>query len=374
MTRAITTRGGRLSRRTLFAGALAAGSIGLAKPALVQVRRKVKIAFGVPTMESAEGAFFSSMPIGRGFYADEGLDVEILTLNGAGVAMNMLAAGQVDFTSHGGAGVLAGVSQGVPLKAFMVQIPNSFYAIGVDAATGVQRFEDLKGKTIGVPALGGSPFVMLKAAIGNLGWDPNKDVTYQAVGVGMPALDALQRGRVAALMAWDAPFATFAANGAKLRLFAPEPMPQVGFTHTTNASLSIIEKDPGLVSAMARALARALVFMAAAPQEELTKLHYRVYPEAKSPGVSEEMLDRIAKMRMEARLPQMRFQERVFSRTELIGDETDARIAKGRDLLFQAGEIKEALPVDRYFTRQFLEAANKIDVAGEIEKAKAFKA
>jgi len=374
MMRSITTRRSRLSRRTLFAGALVAGTIGLAKPALVQVRRKVKIAFGVPTMDSADGGFFSSVPIGVGFYADEGLDVEILTLNGAGVAMNMLAAGQVDFTTHGGAGVLAGVGQGVPLKAFIVQVPNNFYAIGVDAATGVQRVEDLKGKTIGVPALGGSPFVMLKAVFGQLGWDPNQDVTYQAVGVGMPALDALRRGRVAALMAWDAPFATFAAYGADLRLFKPEPLPQVGFTHTTNASLSIIEKDPGLVAAMARALARSLVFMAAAPQEELSKLHFKVYPESRSPGLSDDMIARIDKMRMAARLPNMRFQERVFTRVEKIGDETDARIATGRDLLYAAGEIKEAAPVERYFTRQFLDDMNKIDVDGLIAKARAFKA
>ena len=364
----------KLSRRAMFAGTVAAGTIGLAKPALVQVRRKVKIAFGVPTMDSADGGFFSSIPIGAGFYADEGLDVEILTLNGAGVAMNMLAAGQVDFTTHGGAGVLAGVGQGVPFKAFIVQVPNNFYSIAVNAKTGVQKVEDLKGKTIGVPALGGSPFVMLKAVFGKLGWDPNKDVTYQAVGVGMPALDALQRGRVDALMAWDAPFATFAANGADLRLFQPEPLPQVGFTHTTNASLSILEKDPGLVAAMSRALSRALILMAAGSPEELSKLHFKVYPEARSPGLTAEMIAKIDGMRMTARTANMRFQERIFSRTEKIGDETDSRIATGRDLLFAAGEIKEALPVDRYFTRQFLDEMNKIDVAAEIAKAKTFKA
>jgi NitT/TauT family transport system substrate-binding protein len=368
----MTKRSG-VSRRVVLAGALAAGAAGLAKPALAQVRRKVQIAFGVPTMDSADGAFFSSIPIGAGFYADEGLDVEILPLNGAGAAMNMLAAGQVDFTTHGGAGVLAGVGQGVPLKAFIVQVPNSFYAIGVDAEKGVQKVEDLKGKTIGVPALGGSPLVMLKAALGNLGWDANKDVTYQAVGVGMPALDALRRGRVDALMAWDAPFATFQANGAQLRLFNPEPWPQIGFTHTTNASLSIIQKDPGLVAAMGRALARALVFMAAAPQPELSKLHFKVYPSARAPGLSDAMIDKIESMRMAARRPNMRFEQRVFSRVEKIGDETEARIAKGRDLLAAAGEIKEALPVDRYFTRQFIDDMNKIDVDALIARAKSFK-
>ncbi len=366
---------GCIRRRSVLAGTAAVLGAGrLATPALAQTKRKVKMAFGVPTLESSDGGFFSSIPQGMGFFADEGLDVEILTLNGSGAAMNMLAAGQVEFTTHGAAGVLAGVGQGVPIKAFIVQVPDNFYSIGVDADKGVQRLEELKGKTIGVPALGGSPFVLMKAVVRQLGWDPVNDVSYQAVGVGLPALDALQRGRVAALLAWDAPFATYAANGARLRLFQPDPLPQIGFTHSTNASLAVLQKDPGLVAAMGRALSRSLVFMAAAKPEALARLHTRVYPAARAPGIAEDMFLKVERMRLEARRANMRFAERVFSRTERLGDETDARIAKGRDLLFEGGEIKEAAPIDRYFTRQFLDPINAIDIDGIIAAARAYKA
>lgn len=363
-----------LTRRALFAGTVAAASIGLARPALVQTRRNVKMAYGVPTLESCDSSFFSSIPQGMGFFADEGLDVEILQLNGAGAAMNMLATGQVEFTTHGGAGVLAGVGQGVPIRAFIVQIPDNFYSIGVEETGPIKRLEDLKGKTVGIPALGGSPFVMLKAVFRQLGWDANKDVTYQAVGVGLPALDALQRGRVSAIMAWDAPFATYAANGATLRLFQPDPLPQVGFTHTTNASLAVLEKDPGLVAAMGRAMARSLVFMAAAPPDELARLHTRVYPSARAPGISDETYMKVERMRLAARVANMRFDKRVFSRAEPLGSDTDARIALPRDMLFEGGEIKEAAPVERYFTRQFIDDMNKIDVDAVLAKARSFKA
>lgn len=368
------TNGSATSRRRVLAGALAVGASSFPTPALVQTRRKVKMAYGVPTIDSADGGFFNSIPMGAGFYADEGLEVEILTLNGAGAAINMLATGQVEFTTHGAAGLLAGVGQGVPFRAFIVQVPDNFYSIGVEAESSIKRIEDLKGKTIGVPALGGSPLVLLKAVFRQLGWDPNKDVTYQAVGVGLPAFDALKRDRVQALMAWDAPFATYTANGANLRLFQPDPLPQVGFTHTTNVALPVLEKDPGLVAAMTRALARSLIFMAAAPQEELSKLHFKIYPTSRSPGLSDEQHAKVEKMRMAARMANMRFQERVFTRTERLGDETDARIAKGRDLLFEGGEIKEAAPIERYFTRQFLDEVNKMDFGAQIARAKAFKA
>lgn len=362
------------SRRRVIAGSLALAAGAFPTPAIVQTRRKVKMAYGVPTIDSADGGFFNSIPMGAGFYADEGLDVEILTLNGAGAAINMLATGQVEFTTHGAAGLLAGVGQGVPFRAFIVQVPDNFYSIGVDAESGIKRIEDLKGKTIGVPALGGSPFVLIKAVIRQLGWDPNKDVTYQAVGVGLPAYDALKRDRVQAILAWDAPFATYIANGANLRLFQPNPLPQIGFTHSTNVALSVLEKEPALVASMTRALLRSLIFMAAAPQEELSRLHFKIYPTSRSPGLSEEQLSKVEKMRMAARLANMRFDKRVFSREERLGDETDARIAIGRDLLFEGGEIKEAAPIERYFTRQFLSQVDKIDFAAEIARARAFKA
>lgn len=365
------------TRRRLMqaAGAgLAVGAFAFPTPAIVQTRRKIRMAYGVPTMDSADGGFFNSIPQGAGFYAEEGLEVEILTLNGAAAAVNMLAAGQAEFTTHGAAGLLSGVGQGVPFKAFIVQVPDNFYAIGVDAKTGPKDIHGLKGKTIGVPALGGSPFVLINAVIRQLGWDPKTDVQFQAVGVGLPALDALNRGRVQALLAWDAPFATYAANGADLRLFEPDPLPQIGFTHSTNASLTILEKEPQVVAAMARALAKSLVFMAAAPQEELSKLHFKVYPAARSPGLSEEQLAKVESLRMAARRANMRFEQRVFSRAEKIGDETDARIAIGRDLLFDGGEIKQKAPIERYFTRQFLGEMNNFDIDALIAKAKAFRA
>jgi len=361
------------SRRKILAGGAAALAATLPTPALVQTRRKVKMAYGVPTIDSSDAAFFSSIPIGAGLFAEEGLEVEILALNGATAAVNMLSSNQVQFTTHGNAGLFSGVGQGVPFKAFICQVVDNFFSIAVAEESPIKSVADLKGKTIGVPALGGSTYVLMNAIARQLGWNAKTDFQFQATGVGLPALDALRRDRVQALFLWDTPYAVFEANGAKLRYFRPEPLPQLGLTHTTNASLEMLDKEPQVVAAMARAFAKSLVFMAAAPQEELAKLHFKVYPSAKAPGLSDEQAFRIDKLRFDARASYMRLEQRVFERSEKIGDETDDRIAKLRDLLFEGGEIKEAAPVDRYFTRKYIDEMNAIDVAAVIARAKAFR-
>jgi hypothetical protein len=70
----------------------------------------------------------------------------------------------------------------------------------------------------------------------------------------------------------------------------------------------------------------------------------------------------------------MRPQARVFDRTEQLGDATDAEIIGQRDLLTLGGEIKNPMPPDAYFTRQFIAEYNKVDIPALIAKAKAFRA
>lgn len=358
----------RISRR-----AMVASSAALAIPAIAQSRRKVTLVYGVQTIDSAADGFFSSIPIGLGFYADEGLDVDIQAVGGAAAAVNLLASGRGDFTTHGTAGLFAGVDKGVPMRGFICQIPDYFLSIGVDRHGPVNTLGDLKGRTIGVPAMSGSPMVVTKAALKLQGLDPDRDAEFIAVGTGVPALDAMRRGRVQALVAWDSVFALFEFYGGEFRYFRPDPLPSLGFTHTTNTLVSTLEKDPQLPLGLGRAMIKSIVYMAAAPTEELTKLHFKVFPAARSASLSPAEAFRLDALRQKARLAFMRPEQRVFKRTEPLGDATDAEIIGQRDLLLTGGEIKNKLPAEAYFTRQFIDEYNKLDVPGLVEKARALR-
>lgn len=358
-----------LSRRSLIGGAAAL----LATPAIAQSRRKVTIVYGVKTIDSAADGFFSSIPLGLGFYADEGLDVDLQTVEGAAVAVNLMANGQAQFTTHGTAGLFAGVDKGVPMKGFICQIADYFLSIGVDQDGPIKTLTDLKGKTIGVPAMAGSPMTVAKAALKKQGVDPDHDVQFIAVGTGVPALEAFRRGRVQALVAFDTVFAGWEFYGAKFRYFRPDPLPSLGFTHTTNTLDQTLQNNPQLALGMGRAMIKAIIYMAAAPTEELTKLHFKIFPAARSASLSDADAFRLDALKQKARLAFMRPKRRVFDRTEPLGDATDAEIIGQRDLLLSGGEITRALPADAYFTRRFIPAFNQVDVPSLIAQAKALR-
>jgi len=367
------------SRRTIVKASLALGSLAcatplLAQPAVIKPKRKVVIAYGVPTLDSMASACFSSIPLGAGFFADEGLDVEIQPMNGASAAISVVASGGAQFSTHSSGALLPAVGKGVPIKAFIVQIPDSFSSIAVLEDSRVKKVEDLKGLTIGVAALTGAPTLLIKSVLSKLGWDPNKDVQWLAVGTGAPALDALRRNRVDALGLWMTPYAMFEFQGAKFRYFRPEPLPSVGFTHTTNVLDAVVAKDPDLVTTMSRALAKSLVFMLAAQPDEIAKLHFKTYPAARPVSLSDDDLLRLERSAIAATIPYMRPNERFESRAERLGDETDARITELAKVLQEGGEIPAALPPERYFTRQFIPAMNAIDFDAVMAQAREFRA
>ena len=51
--------------------------------------------------------------------------------------------------------------------------------------SGIQKYEDLKGKKIGVSDLGTTDYPVTRAVLQNIGIDPDKDVTWTAVGAGV---------------------------------------------------------------------------------------------------------------------------------------------------------------------------------------------
>ncbi len=366
-----------LLKKMMVAGGsvLLGGNLLRSKAPFAQTKKltKVTLSYGVQTMDVTE-AFFSSVPKGLGYYDEEGLTVDILPVAGASAAIQLLASGRTDFSSHGTPGLFAAIGRGMPIKAFICQVPEYFASIAVLKSGPITDVKNLRGKVIGINALGGAPHLILKGVFSSLGMDPENDVKYLAVGTGVPAIDALNRGRVDALFLWDSILAQFEFLGFELRYFRPEPIPSIGFTHSTNTLISTIESKPEVVRGMARAMAKSMVFMAAVNPSELVKLHFSIYPESKPGNVSESEAIRFGVLKLHARQPFMQYKERVFDRTIKLGSISKEKIERCRDIMLAGGEIPKALPADMYFTNQFVEDMNKIDFEGIIKKARSFKA
>ena len=95
--------------------------------------------------------------------------------------------------------------------------------VAVKPESGIQKYEDLKGKKIGVSDLGTTDYPVTRAVLQNLGIDPDKDVTWTAVGAGVSAGVALQRGVIDALAYFDTGFGQIDAAGIAMRMLPRPP-------------------------------------------------------------------------------------------------------------------------------------------------------
>jgi NitT/TauT family transport system substrate-binding protein len=128
----------------------------------------------------------------KGFFRDEGLDVEIIRMN-ANVAMSSLIANEVDYTMIFGS-VIRAAMRGIPLKVVAVLIDSPPYAF--ITRPDVSDMKALKGKTIGIGVYGSSNDVVARLMLERSGIDPEKETKLVAFGSDSARFAALKEGLV----------------------------------------------------------------------------------------------------------------------------------------------------------------------------------
>lgn len=132
----------------------------------------------------------------KGFYREEGLDVETILIRGA-VGMQALLGGSVDYTSASGSTIAAAV-RGLPVK--LVFISSSKPQFELVSQSHIKSIQELKGKIVGISSRGGSNDLMMQMILQKNGLAPNKDVTTLIVGAQEETVMALRTGRIAAAL------------------------------------------------------------------------------------------------------------------------------------------------------------------------------
>jgi len=146
---------------------------------------------------STTGISISELPFKvaqlKGFWREEGLDVETILIRGA-VGMQALLGGSVDYTSASGSTIAAAV-RGLPVK--LVFISSSKPQFELMSQPQIKSVQDLKGKIVGISSRGGSNDLMMQMILQKNGLAPNKDVTTLIVGAQEETVIALRTGRIA---------------------------------------------------------------------------------------------------------------------------------------------------------------------------------
>ena len=130
----------------------------------------------------------------KGIFTDNGLTVDLQSINGGAQTSAALLANQIQIGQFGGAEALSANAGGADLVVVANLAP--VYPYKLYAAKGIANIQGLKGKKVGVSNAGGSSDIATRAALKSAGLDPDKDVTIVAVGSHANRTAALLAGSI----------------------------------------------------------------------------------------------------------------------------------------------------------------------------------
>jgi NitT/TauT family transport system substrate-binding protein len=223
-----------------LAGVLFAGA---SYPVAAQLK---KVRFAVATIAVSEVPFKVAQL--KGFYREEGLDVEMILIRGA-VGAPALIGGSVDFTSSSGAVIAAGV-RGLKMK--LIFIVSSKPAFDLVAPTQIQSVQQLKGKVVGISSRGGAVDLLTQLILRRNGLNPSMDVVTMVIGSQEELMIALRTGRIAAALLSPPRQFMLYREGFKQLAYSGDYMPTYP-TGGIGATDDKIAREPGDVSAFVRA-------------------------------------------------------------------------------------------------------------------------
>jgi NitT/TauT family transport system substrate-binding protein len=217
--------------------------VALAARAEGQELRKVYVAIPAVTPSIATSAIAKE----RGYYREEGLDVELVAMASA-VGTQALIGGNVKFSTVGGAS-LPPVLRGAPLKFLFATFSRPMFWLY--ARPEIRSVTDLKGKKVGVSSLGSGPDSILRDLLKKHGIEGGREVVILPVGSGTARYYALQAGSVdAAMLSIPAIFLAQEAGFRELVSFADQDI--VELQGSILATTQLLETEPGLAEKFVR--------------------------------------------------------------------------------------------------------------------------
>ena len=241
-----------------------------------------------------------------GYFAEEGIDLQIQPSQGSTQALQVLVSEQVDSNSPAPDALIAAAARGqiVPVKAVHLYVPRLHLIPAVKADSPIQTAADLKGRTIGVFSNAHAGVNYIKKYAAEAGLDPEKDLQLLPVGQGLQAAEALTSNKVDILALWDTTYRAMEENGYKLKLLPQSKLGNELFAIVLVVHENTLKNRPKETAGWLRAVNKTIVFALENP-EAASRLHYRMFPETKPKGKSDEQIIKEGASALRARAPQL---------------------------------------------------------------------
>jgi len=279
--------------------------------------------------------------IDKGIFQKAGIDLEVLEGKGSAVTAQTVGNGSVMFGTVDAAAAMGLIAQGMPIKIVGGYLRQSALAIIFPADKGWKRFADMGDAKIGFSA-GGASSQILPALIKSAGLDGKVQLINMEPAAKMTSLltksvdgiDSLDFLMVSVLegkglKVATLPYANEGVNVPGLSLIASD---------------DTLKKDPALVRKMVGAMEETLVAARKDPEGAIDSLMKR------APTLERPVVLRTLTLSFNLLDPP-------WAKGKPIAWMSPDVIAKSQDVLFQYGGIKKQMPVDDYFTNQFVPAS-----------------
>ena len=156
----------------------------------------------------------------KGYFKDEGLEVEIADFAGGARALQAMVGGSADMVSGAYEHTINMAAKKQPIKAVVLQMKFSAMALAMskERAAKFKGAKDMKGWKVGVTAPGSSTNMYANNLLAKDGLKPT-DISVVGVGTGAGAVAALEKGELDALVNLDPVLTQLESTGKFVALF-----------------------------------------------------------------------------------------------------------------------------------------------------------
>jgi NitT/TauT family transport system substrate-binding protein len=263
------------TRRAVLALA-AAAAIATAGPAFSQTLEKKSVTLGV-----GGKALLYYLPLTiaerKGYFKEQGLDVEISDFAGGARSLQALVGGSIDVVTGAYEHTIRMQAKGQDIRAVLElgRFPGIAVGIRKDKAAFYKSPADLKGMKIGVTAPGSSTNMLVNFLLAQAGLTP-QDASFIGVGSAASAVAAIRKGELDAISHLE-PVLSMLEKDGDIKIVVDtrtEEGTRALFGGSNPAAVlymkkDFIDKNPNTTQALTNALFKALKWIETASPEEV---------------------------------------------------------------------------------------------------------
>lgn len=211
---------------------------------------------------SAVGAI--QLGIDKGYFEEEGLNLELLLGQGSAAQLPSLSSGSLDFMLASPTTPLIATAQGLDLKIVSgyatnrTEIVEDSVAVLVGPGSDISSARDLEGKTVSINALGSIGEIGIKEAVELDGGDPSK-VTFVQLGFNEVGAQ-LESGQIDAGMAGPPFMQQIVADGGSVISDFIQDADLGGAELVIASSGALTREDPEVIESFVAALDKTLTY------------------------------------------------------------------------------------------------------------------